>query len=64
MEAEKGSLDLETKYTLKDSDKVGGAGSLAGESAGTVLTYRDLVRLMGKQSDNTAFNVMSGLLGG
>lgn len=63
MEAEKGNLDLETKYTLKNSDKVGGAGSLAGEPAGTVLTYRDLVRLMGKQSDNTAFNIVKEVLG-
>ena len=63
MEAEKGNLDLETKYTLKNSDKVGGSGSLAGESAGTVLTYRDLVRLMGKQSDNTAFNIVKEVLG-
>lgn len=63
MEAEKGNLDLETKYTLKDSDKVGGAGSLAGKPAGTVLTYRDLVRLMGKQSDNTAFNIVKKVLG-
>ncbi len=63
MEAEKDNLDLETKYTLKDSDKVGGAGSLAGEPAGTILTYRDLVRLMGKQSDNTAFNIVKKVLG-
>lgn len=62
MEAEKGNLDLGTKYTLKGSDKVSGAGSLAGEPAGTVLTYRDLIRLMGKQSDNTAFNIVKKAL--
>ena len=63
MEAEKGNIDLETKYTLKASDKVGGSGSLSGKPAGTVLTYRDLVRLMGKKSDNTAFNIAKEILG-
>ena len=43
MEAEKGSLDLESKYNE--------------------TTYRNLIRLMGKQSDNTAFNIAKSLLG-
>jgi len=63
MEAEEGNLDLETKYTLKASDKVSGSGSLSGKPAGTVLTYRDIVRLMGKKSDNTAFNIAKEILG-
>lgn len=62
-EAEGGRLDLETKYSLKNSDKRPGAGSLASKPTGTVLTYRDLSRLMGKQSDNTAFNIIRNLLG-
>jgi len=63
IEAERGNLDLETKYSLKDSDKVAGAGSLAGKPAGTVLTYRGLARLMGKESDNTAFSILKKVLG-
>ncbi len=62
-EVEAGNVDLETKYTLKNSDKRGGSGSLSGKPAGTVLTYRDLVRLMGKESDNTAFNIIRVMLG-
>jgi len=63
MEAEKGSLDLESKYKLKNSDKVTGAGSLITRPEGYEITYRNLIRLMGKQSDNTAFNIAKNLLG-
>lgn len=63
LEAEKGSIDLETKYTLKNSDKRTGSGSLSTKPAGTVLTYRDLARLMGKESDNTTFNIIRNVLG-
>ncbi|MFV1916932.1 MAG: serine hydrolase [Patescibacteria group bacterium] len=63
IEEELGNLDLEAKYTLKNSDKVAGAGSLSGRPEGYELTYRNLIRLMGKQSDNTAFNVAKNLIG-
>lgn len=63
LEEELGNLDLETKYILKNSDKVAGAGSLYARPEGYELTYRNLIRLMGKQSDNTAFNVVRNLLG-
>ena len=59
MEDEAGNIDLDEKYTLKNSDKVTGAGSLYGKPAGYQTTYRNLVQLMGKQSDNTAFKVLS-----
>lgn len=62
-EAEKGNLDLETKYSLKSSDKVGGSGSLYGKPAGIILTYRDLVRYMGNESDNTAVTIARRTLG-
>ncbi|MFI5241155.1 MAG: serine hydrolase [Microgenomates group bacterium] len=61
--SEEGNIDLETKYTLKNSDKRSGSGSLSSKPAGTVLSYRDLARLMGKESDNTAFNIIRNLLG-
>jgi len=62
-EAEAGNIDLKTKYVLKNSDKVGGAGSMQYKPAGTVYTYRQMAELMGKQSDNTAFNVFTKILG-
>jgi len=63
MEAEKGNIDLDTKYKLTASDKVVGSGSLYGKPVGYETTYRNLVGLMGKQSDNTAFNICRKLLG-
>jgi beta-lactamase class A len=62
-EAEAGSLNLDEKYTLKASDKVAGAGSLYGKPVGFEVTYRELLRLMGKQSDNTAFRILTNTLG-
>lgn len=62
-EFEAGNIDLETKYALKNSDKIGGAGSMQYKPAGTVYTYRQMAQLMGEQSDNTAFNVFVKLLG-
>lgn len=62
-EAESGDIDIDTRYTLKASDKVGGAGVLQNKSVGTVLTYRELAFLMGSQSDNTAFNIVRRILG-
>jgi len=61
--AEKGELDLEKKYTLKLEDKLGGSGSLYGKPVGYEITYRNLLKLMGQQSDNTAFNVGRKMLG-
>lgn len=63
IEEEKGNLDLESKYFLKESDKAIGAGSLHTKPEGYEITYRNLIRLMGKQSDNTAFAITRGLLG-
>lgn len=60
--AEEGNIDLETVYKLKNSDKISGSGSLSSKPAGYELTYKDLVRLMGNQSDNTAFNIAKNIL--
>lgn len=62
-EAENGNLNLNRVYTLKDSDKIGGSGSLYYEPAGTELSLRDLVWKMGHESDNTAFNIARNMLG-
>jgi beta-lactamase class A len=63
LEAEKGSISLESKYKLKNSDKISGAGSLYLKPEGYEISYRDLVRLMGHESDNTAFNICRKKLG-
>lgn len=63
IEAEAGNLDLDTKYTLEAEDKLQGSGSLYSKPAGMVLTYRELIRYMGKESDNTAFNIARRILG-
>lgn len=62
-EVEKGNLNPETKYVLKESDKVLGAGILQGKASGSTYTYRQLIEYMGQYSDNTAFKVIRQILG-
>ena len=63
LEQENGNIDLDSKYVLKNSDKISGAGNLDSEAEGYEITYRELLKIMGKDSDNTAFNVVKNLLG-
>jgi len=63
MEQEGGRINLDSEYSLKKEDKVGGSGSLYGKAIGYKITYRDLIKLMGKESDNTAFNICRKYLG-
>ncbi len=56
-------FDLQGEYILKESDKKDGSGSLATRPVGTKILYYDLVRLMGKESDNTAFVISRNLTG-
>ncbi len=58
-----GSINLDTKYVLKNSDKVKGSGSLADADAGTVYTYRELIGYMSKDSDQTAYKIVKNILG-
>lgn len=62
--AESGKISLDSKYVLTETDKIQGSGSMAYAKAGTSYTYRKMAELMGQQSDNTAFHVLSGKLGG
>ena len=62
-EAEAGNIDLESEYVLRAEDKKTGAGVIQYKPAGTKYTYRKLTELMGRNSDNTAFNVVRQLLG-
>ncbi len=62
-EVESGNLEFGKTYRLKNSDKIGGSGSLYNKPEGFEITYKDLFVLMGKQSDNTAFNIFRKILG-
>jgi len=62
-QAQEGKINLEEKYTLREEDKVEGAGSLYQKEAGAVYSYRELARLCGKQSDNTAAAILEKVLG-
>lgn len=57
-EYEAGRIKLDTVYKLQAEDKRGGAGSLGGRPVGFEITYREMAKLMGEQSDNTAFNII------
>ena len=58
-----GRLSLDTELLLHPSDKVGGAGVLAGYASGTELSLDTVLRLMITESDNTATNMVIDLLG-
>jgi beta-lactamase class A len=62
-EAEFENLDLDEEYILKETDKTPGSGILYHKPVGYVVTYGELVELMGKKSDNTAFTISKNLLG-
>ncbi len=53
-----GHFQLEDKYILADSDKVGGSGVLSKRMAGEEMNIDELARLMMIASDNTATNVI------
>jgi len=60
---EDGEYSKDKVYSLKNEDKIAGPGSLHLEPVGTEISYQDLVKFMGKQSDNTAFHIVKELLG-
>jgi len=62
-EVENNRLDLEDIYILKNTDKRSGSGSLQYKDPGYRISYKDMLSFMGKQSDNTAFNIFVNLLG-
>jgi len=57
-QAADGRLSMDTPLTLRDADKVGGAGVLRGLHDGLALTLADLIHLMIELSDNTATNLL------
>ncbi len=61
---ERGELDLATSIALKAEDKVPGSGILTDHfSDGVTLSLRDYVRLMIRDSDNTATNIVIDQVG-
>lgn len=62
-QAADGTLSLDQRLTLRESDKVGGSGVLNGMSDGLELPVRDLIHLMIVLSDNTATNLLVNRLG-
>lgn len=57
-----GTLNLDKIYFLKASDKVGGSGVLQNYPDQSRVSYRELLRLMMVESDNTATNIFINLL--
>lgn len=59
---ERGEFNLDDIYTLKDGDKVKGAGILSFEDEGKTYSYRELIEFMGKHSDRTAYKVLKDVI--
>lgn len=62
-EVDAGKYSLDKTLTVKPEDVVGGAGSLQNEKFPQDITIGRLAKLMITQSDNTATNVLIGLVG-
>jgi len=61
--AEQGKIKLSRNITLKSSDKLTGSGVLKNMPAGTVFSVERLIGLMVYDSDNTAANIVTNLVG-
>ncbi|WP_261809804.1 serine hydrolase [Levilactobacillus humaensis] len=62
--AKEGVFNLDATHTVTDSEKVGGTGVIQDMSAGTKLTYREILKHMIDDSDNTGANIMIAKMGG
>ena len=60
---EDGKASLKDSYTLKESDIVGGTGSIGGLGEGAEVTYGKLLEKMISESDNTAANILIDEMG-
>ncbi|WP_158682800.1 serine hydrolase [Lactobacillus sp. CBA3606] len=63
-QADSDQLNLDETYTLTANDKVGGTGTLQGLPTGSKLSYREILKRMMDESDNTAANIMIDKVGG
>jgi beta-lactamase class A len=62
-DAEKGTLDLDQRYQIRDDDFRRGSGVLQTFAPGLQPTYRDLITQMIITSDNTATDILIARLG-
>lgn len=60
--SQKGVLDLERTLQLRNSYKTGGSGVLKSLPPGSVFTVGELIERMIDSSDNTAANILIGML--
>ena len=61
--ADQGRIKLDRNITLKSSDKLTGSGVLKDMPDGTVFSVERLIGLMIYDSDNTATNIITNLMG-
>lgn len=61
--AEEGKLKLDREVKLESSEKLTGSGLLKNMRPGTAFTIRELIGLMIYESDNTATNMLTDMLG-
>lgn len=62
-QALKGLIRLDDRVTIREGDKVPGSGVIQHLSAGATLALRDLANLMMIFSDNTATDIILGVVG-
>lgn len=60
---QEGRLELKHSVRLKVTDKLGGSGALKNTPPGTTFTVKELIGLMIYDSDNTATNMLTNMLG-
>jgi len=61
--ADQGGIKLDRNIALKSSDKLTGSGVLKDMPSGTIFSVERLIGLMIYDSDNTATNIVTNLLG-
>jgi len=61
--SEEGRIDLGRRVVLKSSDKFPGSGTLKGMRPGAAFTVEELIGFMIYDSDNTATNMLTNMLG-
>ena len=60
---QEGVLDLSKEVELKDKDKLSGSGALKAMPSGKFFTVEELIKRMISESDNTATNMITNILG-
>ena len=61
--SEEGKIKLDQQVVLKSSDKLAGSGILKDVQPGAIFTVEELIGLMVYDSDNTATNMLTSMVG-